>query len=148
MTHNNKKLQSGAIMVEFILVLPFLLTLTFGVIEFSNSLMELNSLNKITMYASRYLSINTKQANGTYNVTNLKDPVENLMKCGIEVSCDNTDTRISASPNLNVNIVVDETTGVITMNVSYPYQSIFSSIFGTNIIPNFTLSSTVIIQAI
>ncbi|MGZ3767108.1 MAG: TadE family protein, partial [Mucilaginibacter sp.] len=82
------KKQKGAAMLEFVIVLPFLLMLIMGVVEFGNVLMNFNTLNKITMDASRYLSIYAKQGNGTYalSTANLQ-AAQNLMTCGNKTTC-------------------------------------------------------------
>ena len=160
MTHNINRKQSGAAMIEFVIVLPFLLMLLFGVVEFSNLLMQLNTLNKLTMDASRYLSKNAIQANGTFSISGLTTEAENLMKCGIASSssngCDNISTRfLNPSPTLTATatnptpISMDSSaSGIITMTVEYDYQQIFNKLFGSDITPDYKLYSTIVIQGI
>ncbi len=154
-----KQKQQGAAMVEFVLVLPFLLTLLFGIVEFSNVLMQMNTLNKATMNASRYLSLTAAQSNGGFSVANLSDDVSNLLTCGKKTSCKSEDPKLmestpnietclnpkSDSCNSGTSIGIDN---LIRIDVDYPYESIFRKLFGTNIIPDFNLHSTVLIQAI
>lgn len=145
-------------MLEFIIVLPFLLTLTFGIIEFGNTLMTFNTLNKLTMDAARFLSIYAKQGNGTYSVSsNDKTAAFNLMNCGMITTCSTSslNDRRFLNPSLVFNNFTvtplspnSNSTGKITLSLTYSYQPIFSRIFGTNILPNFTLVSNSTIQAL
>lgn len=54
-----KKRQQGVAIVEFALVLPFLLLLTFITIEIGRAVWEYNTLTKSVRDAARYLSIQT-----------------------------------------------------------------------------------------
>jgi Flp pilus assembly protein TadG len=61
---NFQNQSKGAVLVEFALVLPFLLFLTVGIIELSNAFMASNNLNKSVRDGISYLSRNA------VNVTN------------------------------------------------------------------------------
>ena len=54
-----KRRQKGVAIVEFALVLPFLLLLTFITTEFGRAIWEYNTLTKSVRDAARYLSIQT-----------------------------------------------------------------------------------------
>ncbi len=159
-----KQKQQGAAMVEFVLVLPFLITLLFGIVEFSNVLMQMNTLNKATMNASRYLSLTAMQENGSVSIDNIREQVSKLMECG-KPKCKANDPKIMKTVPDITNICINpksdscDSGSVLTVNnliridLDYPYNydeetSVFPLLFGTNIIPDFNLHSTVLIQAI
>ena len=52
--------QGGAALIEFALILPFLLVLTFTVTEFGRAMYEFNLVTKSTRDAVRYLSMQTQ----------------------------------------------------------------------------------------
>src|SRR6185369_4712686 len=54
-----KKNQKGVAIVEFALILPFLLVLTFITTEFGRAIWEYNSLTKSVRDSARYLSLQT-----------------------------------------------------------------------------------------
>jgi Flp pilus assembly protein TadG len=155
-----KQKQQGAAMVEFVLVLPFLITLLFGIVEFSNVLMQMNTLNKATMNASRYLSLKAIQENGIVSVDDMGKQVGNLIKCGKTTDCNDNDPVIMAENSVVTDICVNPKSdschsgsaltvnNLIRIDLDYPYVSVFKVLFGTNIIPDFNLHSTVLIQAI
>jgi len=53
------KLQKGVALVEFALILPFLLLLSMTAVEFGRAVWEYNTLTKSVRDAARYLSIQT-----------------------------------------------------------------------------------------
>jgi Flp pilus assembly protein TadG len=58
-----KKIQRGVAIVEFALVLPVLLVLTFTVIEFGRALYQYNTLTKAVRDGARYLSMQMPNTN-------------------------------------------------------------------------------------
>src|SRR3954470_21556758 len=58
----NKK-QSGVAVVEFALILPLLLLMTFIVVEYSRALYQYNTLTKSVRDAARYLSVQSPGSN-------------------------------------------------------------------------------------
>ena len=140
------KTQKGAAMVEFAIVLPLLLVLIFGIIEFGNLLMKFNTLNKITMDAARYMSI--WQPGNSAIIPSVVTSAQNVMNCGITAGCSSTGYfTLDSAQTLNASI--DNATGLITVTVTYSYQPIFSQIFNLNIsLKNRPLVSTVVVQAI
>ena len=51
-----KNKYTGAVLVEFAIVLPLLLALVLGIVEFSYGFARYNSLNKVTQEGARYFS--------------------------------------------------------------------------------------------
>lgn len=163
--------QKGAAILELVIVLPFLLMLAIGIIEFSNVLMTFNTVNKLTMDASRYLSIYAKQG-GTYSISStLATNAQNLINCQKLTSCGKCDdkpmpfftlecqTPLQAAPpvppaNIVPSIVVTDGTikDGVKLIVTYQYAPIFTFIpmffYGQPIYPNYTLASTITVQAL
>ena len=56
--HNTtrNKIENGAALIEFAIVLPLLMALVIGIIEFSFSFARYNSLNKVTQEGARFFS--------------------------------------------------------------------------------------------
>jgi Flp pilus assembly protein TadG len=83
----NKKLQHGAAMVEFAIIVPFLLLLVLGIIEFGYAFYHLNILNKSVQDGARYFS----------------DPLiarKGGLENAIDVSSGSNGTNITAATNL------------------------------------------------
>jgi hypothetical protein len=130
----NKK-QKGVAIVEFALILPFLLLLSFTAAEFGRAIWQYNTLTKSVRDAVRYLSIQTP---GT------KIPeARNLMVYG-----STSDTGQPLAPGLNLDHV-RPTTGspadcctwqtagsnpvinTVTVRIKgYTFNSMFASVFG------------------
>lgn len=153
-----RKNQTGAAMVEFAIVLcPLLVMLLYGIVEFGNLLMTFNILNKVTMNAARYLSMQKPVPDYVTTVTKEKVNAINLMTCGQTKKC-TTGTRflntapcdpIKTCPTFETPANYVTATGVITLKVDYPYKPVFYYIVGTKIEPKYyTLHSTVVIQSI
>ena len=119
--------QRGAAIVEFALLIPMLLLLTFIVIEFGRALMEYNTVAKSVRDASRYLSI---QLPGTKFTE-----TRNLVVYG---NIAGTGSRLLTS--LNTGLVPDPTwqpagsdpvINTVTVQVSgYTFTPQMSSVFG------------------
>ena len=63
-----KNKQTGVALVEFALVLPLLLILTFIVTEYSRALYQYNTLTKSVRDAARYLSVQTTRDTTKYAI--------------------------------------------------------------------------------
>ena len=63
-----KNKQTGVALVEFALVLPLLLILTFIVTEYSRALYQYNTLTKSVRDAARYLSVQTPRDTTKYAI--------------------------------------------------------------------------------
>lgn len=86
----NKQAQAGAAIVEFALVLPLLLILTFVTTEFGRALYQYNILTKSVRNAARYLAIQSPGARITESA--------NLVVYG---SLDNTGSPLALGLALN-----------------------------------------------
>lgn len=121
--------QAGVAIVEFALVLPLLLVLTFVVTEYSRAMYQYNTLTKSVRDAARYLS--------TYNPGSQVTQARNLViygnpaGTGTPLALGLTSTNVpnptwqlaGASPVINT----------VTVRVSnYTFTPIFASVFGLN----------------
>src|SRR3954469_22379121 len=124
-----KNTQSGVALVEFALVLPLLLLLTFIVTEYSRALYQYNTLAKSVRDAARYLSTQTP---GTKIAVS-----KNLVVYGNLTGAGNP-LALGMSVS-NVNDPVWQTAGAapvintVTVKVSnYTFSPLFASAFGVN----------------
>ena len=136
-----KKQQSGVALVEFALVLPLLLLMTFIVVEYSRALYQYNTLTKSVRDAVRYLSV---QSPGS-NITQAKNLVVygNPAGTGTPLAVGLTTAQV---PNpvwafTGTGPVINTVTITIT---GYTFQSMFPSAFGFNLgnIPYGNISAT------
>lgn len=122
-----RQLQRGVAIVEFALVLPLLLLLTFTVTELGRALYQYNTLAKSVRDAARYLSM---QQPGTHTAE-----ARNLIVYGNTAG---TGTPLALGLTLaQVPTPVWQTAGVnpvintVTVRINgYQFQSMFSTAFG------------------
>jgi hypothetical protein len=122
-----KAVQRGAAIIEFALILPLLLLLTFTVTEFGRALYQYNTITKSVRDAARYLSVQTPNTHLT--------EARNLIVFG-----NTAGTGTPLALGLTTSLVPDPTwqavgTGpvinVVTVKVSgYAFQSLWPSVFG------------------
>ena len=122
-----KKRQKGVAIVEFALILPFLLLLTFITTEFGRAVWEYNTLTKSVRDAARYLSIQTP---GTHIAE-----ARNLMVYG-NLQGSGTPLALGLS-TLNVPNPTWQTAGTnpvintVTVRISgYTFNSMFTTVLG------------------
>lgn len=129
--------QSGTAMVEFALVLPLLLMLTFVTTEFSRALYQYNTLTKTVRDAARYLS---SQNPGT-KITEAKNLVVygslantgSPLAFGLSVSQVNDPTWALQGANPVVNAVTIKIAGCATSAPPcYQFVPLVTSVFGLN----------------
>jgi Flp pilus assembly protein TadG len=127
------KRQKGVALVEFALVLPFLLLLSIMTVEFGRAIWEYNTLTKSVRDAARYLSIQTpgtkvEEARNlmVYGTTSLGDgaPPPTLAK-GLSLSNVPTPTWQAAGNAPVINTVTVRITG-------YTFTPMFGNVFGTS----------------
>jgi hypothetical protein len=122
-----KRRQEGVAIVEFALILPFLLLLTFITTEFGRAIWEYNTLTKSVRDAARYLSLQTP---GTHVAE-----ARNLMVYG-NLAGSGTPLALGLS-TLNVPDPTWQTAGTnpvintVTVRISgYTFNSMFTSVWG------------------
>jgi Flp pilus assembly protein TadG len=124
-----KKIQKGVAIVEFALILPFLLILTFITTEFGRAIWEYNSLTKSVRDAARYLSLQTPgNAAAMVKARNLAvygnlSGTGTPLAAGLSTSNVPDPTWQTAGANPVINTVTISITG-------YTFNSMFSTVFG------------------
>jgi hypothetical protein len=122
-----KPLQRGVALVEFALILPFLLVMTFITTEFGRAIYQYNLLTKSVRDAARYLSIQTP---GTHI-----DEARNLIVYG-NIAGTGTPLALGlstahvATPRWEPVGVAPVINTVTVEIVNYDFQSIFTTAFG------------------
>lgn len=122
-------MQQGVALVEFALILPMLLVMTFMTTEFGRALYQYNALTKSVRDAARYL---TTQAPGSH-----QEEAANLIVYGTTSPTAATPPLARGLTTSHVQQPVWETVGanpminVVTVRISgYQFQSMFSTAFG------------------
>lgn len=119
--------QTGVAIVEFALIVPLLLLLSFTATEFGRALYQYNILAKSVRSAARYLSF---QAPGTHQAE-----AQNLVVYG-----NTAGTGAPLAPNLSLSNVTGPTwqtagsnplINTVTIGITgYTFHSLFASVFG------------------
>jgi len=125
-----KNQQAGVALVEFALVLPLLLLLTFIVTEYGRAIYQYNTLAKSVRDAARYLSI---QSPGT-KITEAKNLViyGNPAGTGTPLAIGLTTTHVPDpvwNPPAGASPVINTVTVTIT---NYTFTPLIASAFGLN----------------
>lgn len=142
------KSEQGFAAIEFTMILPFLLLLIFATAEFGRLLYQYNALNKTVRNASRYLAGNAKLGTGIYEI---KQGIETKVITYIKYGSPSSVTPLL--PNLEASTIDLSLSGeFVTINVSYPWQPLFSDMFtsfglGNDIDISFPLVSTYTMRA-
>lgn len=131
-----KKPQHGVALVEFTLMLPFLLLLTFITTEFGRALYQYNTLAKSVRDAARYLSVQSPGADITQAAQNLvvygkpnPGPGDPPVAQGLSTSNVPAPTWQQEGANPIINTVTIQVT-------NYGFQPMVSSVLGIPLFPN------------
>ena len=136
--------QSGAALVEFALILPFLLILSFMTFEFGRALYQYNVLTKSVRDAARYLSTQqpwtSVDANTTENIA-VKTIAKNLVVFGNPAGAGNplaVGLSVSKVPNPTWDLVgaAPEINTVTIKITGYTFTPIIASAFGLRFMPD------------
>jgi len=124
-----KKRQRGVAIVEFALILPFLLVLTFITTEFGRAIWQYNTLTKSVRDSARYLSIQTPE-----------DPLAIAKARNLTIYGNLTGTGTPLAAGLTTSNVPSptwQTAGsgpvikTVTVRITnYTFDSMFVSVFG------------------
>ena len=126
-----KNKQTGVALVEFALVLPLLLILTFIVTEYSRALYQYNTLTKSVRNAARYLSIQTPFDTTKYPIAKNLVVYGNPAGSGTPLAIGLTTAQVpdpdwkpeGAAPKINT----------VTIKISgYTFIPLVASVFGLN----------------
>ena len=142
------KCERGTQLLEFALLLPFLIVLFASAVEMGRMFYTYTTLQKSTEVGARYLS-SAKVSAGSYATADT-DTAKNLVVCGVAGSCSG---QIPVAKNLtasNVTITNPGTslgTRYVTVKVTYAYQPLVFNL-GTltgnsNLSLNFTFTPTI-----
>jgi hypothetical protein len=130
--HTAKSLDKGQSLLEFAMVLPILLLITFGTIEFGRAYFQYNTLTKAIRDGARHMS------EAVYNTTE-RDRMKNLVVygnvngTGTPIMPGLTTSKIVLSPDAN-----DSTTPVsppnwVTVSVNaYPFSTLLPGLIPLN----------------
>jgi hypothetical protein len=138
-----KATQRGVAIVEFALILPLLLLLTFTVTEFGRAMYQYNTITKSVRDAARYLSMQTPGSAAAITAA------RNLIVYG-NTAGTGTPLALGLDPS-NVPDPTWQTAGTgpviqtVTVQVSgYTFHALFPSVFGINFgdIPYSNISAT------
>ena len=80
--HNNIERQSGLAVVEFAIILPFIILMALAVTELGRGLYQYNTLTKAVRDGVRYLSGSAVDAAGAVDVSPYTNNVQNLVVYG------------------------------------------------------------------
>jgi Flp pilus assembly protein TadG len=113
--HRQRCAQTGAVLAEFAILIPFLLLLLAGIVEIGYTYFHLNVLNKSVQDAARYFSDPTRARNGVFadpitissnaNIT----PTQNLVIYGITAANGNPLLPNGAAMTVTVSCLQDST---------------------------------------
>ena len=122
-----KRSHRGAAMIEFVLMLPFLLLLTIITTEFGRAMYQYNTLAKSVRDASRYLSM---QLPGT-QITQARNPVVhgNLTGTGPPVAVGLTASHVP-DPTWQTEGANPVITTVTIQVTGYTFQPLFATVLG------------------
>ena len=128
------KSERGAELIEFALVLPLIILLCLGTIEFGRAYYTYNILSKAVRDGSRFLSTGLVTSAGTVapaTVTGTKNVVVygNVAGTGTKILPDLLTTQV----NIPAPAVVTGAEQYVTVSVSYPYVPLFRLVMPTTL---------------
>ncbi len=136
--------ERGAELIEFALVLPFLLLLSLGVIEFGRAYFTYNILVKALRDGARYAATTRINSDGTWvSGDNVVTKTQNLVTygnvagSGTKIISDLQTNQVTVTPTR-----ISDTEQYINVRVAYPYRPLFSMIMPSTL----TLSPSVRMQ--
>ena len=138
----NIRSERGAELVEFALVLPLLLLLCLGVIEFGRAYYTYNILTKAVRDAVRYASAEDMTSTGVISsgtITNTKCLVcyGNIAGSGTTIvpSLQTSQVSVIANPDASGNPAapISATEQYVMVKTAYPYSPLFSLVMPTTI---------------
>lgn len=143
-----KNKQTGVAILEFALVLPLLLLLTFIVTEYGRALYQYNILTKSVRDAARYLSAHDKTilTSDPGKVTNAKSLVVygNFSNAGVPLAIGLSTTQVP-NPEWQTAVGSNPAINTVTIKVTgYVFRPLIASAFGVNFgdIPFADISAT------
>jgi Flp pilus assembly protein TadG len=135
--------EQGTQMIEFALLLPFLILLFAGSIEMGRMFYTYTTLQNSTEVGARYLSATVAQSDGTYLASDITK-AKSLIVCG-KLDCTNQTAIANNLSTTNVSITSPGTatgTRYVTVSVSYAYQPLVFDLGGMTGTPALSLNFT------
>jgi Flp pilus assembly protein TadG len=120
------KCERGTQMIEFALLLPFLIVLFASGVEMGRLFYTYNTLQKATEVGARYLSTSLVQTDGTYLDSDTA-AAKNLIVCGNAATCSGMTPVANNLSSSNITITSPGTasgTRYVTVSVNYSYQPV------------------------
>ena len=135
-----KNKQTGVALVEFALVLPLLLILTFIVTEYSRALYQYNTLTKSVRNAARYLSAQTPYDTTKYSIAKNLVVYGNPAGSGTPLAFGLTTAQVpdpvwlpkGAAPVINTVTIQVGYGPAGTAAQKYTFKPLVTSVFGLN----------------
>lgn len=128
--HCKHKTQAGLAAIEFALILPTLLVLGFGVIDFGRVLFQYDTLTKSTRDATRYLAAIVRPPAAAFatdaSYQTAVSNARNLALCGTITACNTNNILVKGLSASNITIDYPAAVGNIT------YVRIFVSNYSTS----------------
>ena len=133
-TRLRTKSERGAELIEFALVLPLILLLCLGVVEFGRAYYTYNILSKAVRDGARFLSTGLVTSTGTVDATTAtgtKNVVVygNVAGTGTKILPDLLTTQV----NIPAPTVISGAEQYVTVSVSYPYVPLFRLVMPTTL---------------
>lgn len=137
-TKNNK----GAAAVEFALILPILLTLVFGIIEFSLVLYDKAVITNASREGARAGIVFRSDANGAYSPLS-----DNEISTIVSIYCSNYLITFGAPSTVTTTVARNNpAAGYIRVAVSYPYSFLVLPNFVTDLAGSINLNAITVMR--
>ena len=153
--HNNIERQSGLAVVEFAIILPFIILMALAVTELGRGLYQYNTLTKAVRDGARYLSGTAVDAAGDVDVSPYTTNVQNLVVYG-DIDGDGTPLLPGLSTGNVIVSAIDVTMpggstlspNHVQVTASYNFVPLFPALsaLGYSMIP--TMNATAIERAL
>ncbi len=136
--------QKGIAAVEFLIVLPLLLSVLLVITEFGQAFITFNTLNKLAQNGVRYA---TSDIQGTSSYDQIADvsKIKNIVVYGKTAPADGDSALVEGLSVDDVSVV--HSSGYVTVSVDYSYSPI-SSLLPTSLDLNFPLDTSAVMRTL
>ncbi len=134
MSRSKFRSEKGAELIEFALVLPLLLLLCLGVIEFGRAYYTYNILTKAVRDGARFLSTGMVNSSGTIDST-IASQTRNIVVYGTVTNTGNPKLPdlTTGQVTLPAATVVTASEQYVTVGVNYPYVPLFGLVMPSSL---------------
>ena len=149
--HCDKQRQQGLAVVEFAIILPFVVLVAFAVAELGRGLYQYNTLNKAVRDGVRYLSDVAIQPGGTIDIDSYRTQMKNLVVCGDIDGCSSGSELLPGWSTDKVDAVAVPVTLIsggptinhIEVTATYTFDPLFDALaIGYSKIPDMSVTVT------